>query len=194
MGGSKTSIAGQNIFDPLGAAIERKTFGAGREAAKHRKKSKSGGSYDPTMEFLAQMQSQQEAQAAAAAEAQRQALIQSQIASGSMLQKQSETSALQGLAQEATMQRMHDASALGAEKQAETTAAQQATGGGFDVNAAQQEALANMGASRGMLPTTAANVAGIPPATPVNPAMAQLPKKANLFSLPKTSDIRFGGV
>jgi hypothetical protein len=37
--GGQTSIWGQNVFDPLGAAIERRTFGAGREAAKNRKKS-----------------------------------------------------------------------------------------------------------------------------------------------------------
>lgn len=36
--GGQTSVWGQSVFDPLGAAIERKTFGANREAAKNRKK------------------------------------------------------------------------------------------------------------------------------------------------------------
>ena len=36
--GGQTSVWGQSVFDPLGAAIERKTFGAGREAAKNKKK------------------------------------------------------------------------------------------------------------------------------------------------------------
>ena len=36
--GGQTSIWGQSVFDPLGAAIERKTFGANREADKNRKK------------------------------------------------------------------------------------------------------------------------------------------------------------
>jgi hypothetical protein len=46
-----------------------------------------------------------------------------------------------------------------------------------------------------MIPTTAANITGIPSATKTNPAMAQFPqnKKSNIFSLPKTSDITFGG-
>jgi hypothetical protein len=36
--GGQTSVWGQSVFDPLGAAIERKTFGKGREDAKNRKK------------------------------------------------------------------------------------------------------------------------------------------------------------
>ena len=36
--GGQTSVWGQNVFDPLGAAIERKTFGKAREDAKNRKK------------------------------------------------------------------------------------------------------------------------------------------------------------
>jgi hypothetical protein len=36
--GGQTSVWGQNVFDPLGAAIERQTFGKGREDAKNRKK------------------------------------------------------------------------------------------------------------------------------------------------------------
>lgn len=36
--GGQTSVWGQSVFDPLGAAIERKTFGANREADKNRKK------------------------------------------------------------------------------------------------------------------------------------------------------------
>ena len=36
--GGQTSIWGQNVFDPLGAAIERRTFGKHREDDKNRKK------------------------------------------------------------------------------------------------------------------------------------------------------------
>ena len=36
--GGQTSIWGQSVFDPLGAAIERQTFGKGREDAKRRGK------------------------------------------------------------------------------------------------------------------------------------------------------------
>lgn len=195
MGGKQTSVWGQNIIDPLGAAIERKTFGKGREDAK-KKAFKPKTKTDPMLAFLSQMQEQQNAQAAAAAEAQRQALIQSQIASGQQSQLQSEQAAKQDLATAGSMQSIRDANALLASQQAQATAGQQATGGGFDVNAAQQEALANMGAAQGMLPTTAANV--MSPATPVNPVMSgfagQGAKKSNMFSLPQSSDLKFGGV
>jgi len=151
---------------------------------------------DPMLAFLADMQKQQNAQAAAAAEAQRQALIQSQIVSGQQSQLQGEQSAKQDLATANSMQAIRDANALLASQQAQATAGQQATGGGFDVNASQQEALANIGAAQSMLPTTPANV--MAPATPVNPVLSgfagQNAKKSNIFSLPKSSDLKFGGV
>jgi hypothetical protein len=56
--GGQTSVWGQNVFDPLGAAIERKTFGANREAAKNRKKKVYTPS--PAQLMLEQMQSQRE--------------------------------------------------------------------------------------------------------------------------------------
>jgi hypothetical protein len=151
---------------------------------------------DPMLAFLADMQNQQNAQSAAAAEAQRQALMQSQIVSGQQSQLQGEQSAKQDLATANSMQAIRDANALLASQQAQATAGQQATGGGFDVNEAQQEALANMGAAQSMLPTTPANV--MAPATPVNPVFSgfagQNAKKSNIFSLPKSSDLKFGGV
>jgi hypothetical protein len=151
---------------------------------------------DPMLAFLADMQNQQNAQAAAAAEAQRQALMQSQIVSGQQSQLQGEQSAKQDLATANSMQAIRDANALLASQQAQATAGQQVTGGGFDVNEAQQEALANMGAAQSMLPTTPANA--MAPATPVNPVLSgfagQNAKKSNIFSLPKSSDLKFGGV
>lgn len=47
-----------------------------------------------------------------------------------------------------------------------------------------------------MIPTTAANMTGIPSMSQSNLAASQFPKakKSNIFSLPKTSDITFGGV
>lgn len=202
-----------NIMDPAGILPGPKggkfgtysgAFGGGSKGSSKGKGGGAGGGgggkgkqkYDPMLGFLSQMQSQQDAQAAAAAEAQRQALIQSQIASGQQSQLQSEQAAKQDLATAGSMQSIRDANALLASQQAQATAGQQATGGGFDINAAQQEALANMGAAQGMLPTTAANV--IPSTTPVNPVLSRFAgqgaKKSNMFSLPQSSDLKFGGV
>ena len=153
---------------------------------------------DPIMDYLSQMQSQQDAQIAQAAEAQRQALLQSQMAAGSQAEQMGESAAQQQLATMGSMQSIRDANALLAAQQAQATAGQQATGGGFDFNKSREEALANLGAASGMLPTTYSNA----PTTSVNPALAGLvnqgagaaAKKANMFSLPSSSDLKFGGV
>jgi len=153
---------------------------------------------DPMMDYLSQMQSQQDAQIAQAAEAQRQALLQSQLAAGAQAEQMGESSAQQQLATMGSMQSIRDANALLAAQQAQATAGQQATGGGFDFNKSREEALANLGAAGGMLPTTAVNA----PTTSVNPALTGLvnqgagaaAKKTNMFSLPSSSDLKFGGV
>ena len=90
---------------------------------------------------------------------------------------------MQDLSTQDSMQSIRDANALSAFQAASSAAAQQATGGGFDVNSAQQNALANMGYSGNMLPKTPANM---PYGGQYNPT--------NTFSLPKSSDLKFGGV
>jgi hypothetical protein len=161
-----------------------------------KRKSQPKEQQDPMLAYLDKIQPIQDTQMASAAEAQRQAFLNSQIAAGQQSRIQGEQAAKQDLATAGSMQSIRDANALQASQQAQATAGQQATGGGFDVNAAQQEALANMGAARGMLPTTAANV--MSPATAVNPVMSgfagQGAKKSNMFSLPQSSDLKFGGV
>jgi len=152
---------------------------------------------DPMLGFLAQMQAQQAAQAAAAQKAQEEALKQSQMTAGTQRQQQSEQAARQELATMGSMQSIRDANALLAAQQAQATAGQMATGGGYDVNKAREEALSNLGAAQGMLPSTPSNL----PSTAVNPALAGLvnqgaastSKKANIFSLPSSSDLKFGG-
>lgn len=169
--------------------------GGGKKGSKPKKQTSTG--QDQTMAFLAQMQSQQAAQAAAAQQAQEEALRQSQITAGTQRQQQGEQAARQELATMGSMQSIRDANALLAAQQAQATAGQQATGGGFDFNKSREEALANLGAASGILPTTAANI----PASVVNPALANLvnqgagaeAKKANIFSLPSSSDLKFGG-
>ena len=171
-------------------------MGGGGGGSKPKKQTQTGP--DPMMSFLSQMQSQQAAQAAAAQQAQEEALKQSQMTVGTQRQQQGEQAARQELATMGSMQSIRDANALLAAQQAQATAGQQATGGGFDFNKSREEALFNLGAASGMLPTTAVNA----PATSVNPALAGLvnqgagaaAKKANMFSLPSSSDLKFGGV
>ena len=145
---------------------------------------------DPMIDYLNKMQEQQNAQAAAAAEAQRQAILQAQLASSQQMAQQGEQQAAQQLATANSMQSIRDANALLASKQAQSQAGQQATGGGFDVNASRQQALTNLGATSGMIPTTPSNFMD---QYQSNPAAMGLSKKANTFSLPQTSDLKFGG-
>lgn len=205
MGGARKVIDPMNIMDPGGILPGPKggkfgtysgAFGGGKKGKKSGGKGNGGGKSDPTMDFLAQLQEQQKAQAAAAAEAQRQALIQSQIQSGAQLETSGEQAARQQLATMGSMQAIKDANALASLQQQQATQAQQATGGGFDVNAAQQAALENMGATSGMLPATSQNV----PYTATNPALSSLvnqgasAKRANMFNMPQSSDLKFGGL
>ena len=191
--GGKTKIPGQNYLDPAGAYIAREFI-----EKKGKKKKRSGGTRsDPTLDFLREMQEQQAEQAAAAEEAQKQALIQSQMTAGTQRQQQAEQAARQQLATAGSMQSIRDANALLAAQQAQATAGQQATGGGFDFNRSREEALANLGSVSGMLPTTPVN---IPKTNIVNPALAgfanqggEASKRANMFSLPSSSDLKFGG-
>ena len=195
----------KNTGGPLERAINR---GIVKQFDKGGAKKKAGGGggaggakkvkSDPMMDYLSQMQSQQDAQIAQAAEAQRQALLQSQMAAGAQAEQMGESAAQQQLATMGSMQSIRDANALLAAQQAQATAGQQATGGGFDFNKSREEALANLGAAAGMLPSTYSNA----PTTSVNPALTGLvnqgagaaSKKANMFSLPSSSDLKFGGV
>jgi hypothetical protein len=138
---------------------------------------------DPMLEFLKQQQIQQKQQIIDNSAAERQALMQSQNQLGSQAEIQGEQAARQALATTGSMQSIRDANALSGFQTAASTAGQQATGGGFDVNSAQQNALANMGYSGSMLPKTAANM---PYGGQYNPT--------NTFSLPNSSDLKFGGV
>jgi hypothetical protein len=184
------------FLNPVGYYGRQAIFGT---KTKDKKRNDGGGTpSDPTLDFLKEMQLQQDKQAKAAELAQKQALIQSQITAGGQLEQQSEQAAQQDLATANSMQSIRDANALLAAQQAQAVAGQQATGGGFDFNQYQQEALSNLGAAGGLIPMTAANA----PATSVNPALANLvnqgagtsAKKANIFSLPSSSDLKFGGV
>jgi hypothetical protein len=199
----------KEAFKTTGGPLERaikggivKQFDKGKDKKKTSSggggKDKDGRGGDPMMEYLKRMQKEQNAQIAQAAEAQRQALLQSQMAAGSQAEQMGESAAQQQLATMGSMQSIRDANALLAAQQAQATAGQQATGGGFDFNKSREEALANLGAAAGMLPSTYSNA----PMTSVNPALSGLvnqgagaaSKKSNMFSLPSSSDLKFGGV
>jgi hypothetical protein len=147
---------------------------------------------DPIIEYLKQMQKQQDKQAADAAAAQKQALINSQVASGQQAKIQGQQAAMQDLATQGSMQSIRDSNALAAMQQAQSTAGQQATGGGFDINTNQQDALSNLYGAKSILPMTQSNMQyGVP--NLANQGVGGMTQKTNTFSLPKSSDLQFGG-
>lgn len=138
--------------------------------------SDSGGSqYDPAMMmYFSNMQSQQAAQARAAEEAQRQALSESQEQAAIAATKQAEVDSLQQLSQAEGMQQAKDISALQQQKKSYGSAGQSAIGDGYDINKAKQEQLYNISQSDSIKkPSTM--------------------KTANIFNMPRSSDIKFGG-
>lgn len=151
-----------------------------------------------------QMAAQQSMLDAQLAAAERQRLAAEQAAKEAATQAQS-TAAQQAAAQNMqtvgqqisgknTMQELADRQARERYQKAMTTGAENVTGG-FDLAAAKQSALTNLGAASGTLPQTRANVIGSMAA--VNPAMTTAatnePTRQNLFNLPSTTGLTFGG-
>jgi hypothetical protein len=158
------------------------------------KKKKGGGGgggsdYDPMMAFMSQMQSDQAAQAEAARKAQEEALTAAQQQSALASARQGEMAAQQSLSQAGAMQQAKDISALQAQQQSAAAAGQAAVGGGFDIAKAREEQAANL-AGMGAIPTGAALPFYGMGETPTAPNV----RSANIFNLPKTTDIKFGGV
>lgn len=189
-----------NIMDPAGILPGPKggKFGTPSWKSSDGKKKKSGGgggkgggsSYDPMMAFMSQMQSDQAAQAEAARLAQQEALTEAQKQSALSSARQGEMAAQQTLSQAGAMQQAKDIAALQAQQQAATAAGASALGGAYDIGKAQQEQAANL-AGMGAIPSGAAlPFYGMGDATAMTPAA----RSANLFNLPKTTDIKFGGV
>jgi hypothetical protein len=99
------------------------------------------------------------------------------------------------------MQSLEDTAAATKLRQEQEAAGAAATGGGFDVNAARNAALSNLGAAASTLPATAANLAANPAI--VNPAMTTAQslntgagggtQRTNVFTLPSTQNLTFGG-
>jgi hypothetical protein len=137
---------------------------------------------------MSQMQSDQAAQAEAARLAQQQALIEAQQQSASAQAKQGEMGARQMLSQAGAMQQAKDIAAQQAQQQASATAGQAAIGGGFDIAKAQQEQAANL-AGTGAISSTKLPFYGMGDTSTTTPAT----RSANIFNLPKSSGLTFGG-
>jgi len=158
---------------------------------------------DNTPVLLEQMRQQREDAELARRQtdlSQRNSMIESQNQQAQMLAREGAQRASQSVVGMNALRAAEDATA----RQRSLTAAQGAgaavTGGGYDVNAARQSALGNLGAASGTLPSTGANVA-LPNA--VNPAMTTAlanqgvggtNQRTNQFAVPSTSGLTFGGV
>jgi hypothetical protein len=98
--------------------------------------------------------------------------------------------AQQSLSQAGSMQQAKDISAQQAQQQAASAAGASAIGVGFDIAKAQQEQSANL-AGAGAIPSTAPlPFYGM---DSMNAGAGSTGKSSNLFNLPKTSGITFGG-
>lgn len=181
--------------------------------------SKGGGAPPPpdnsAMIALIQSQMAQQAQQFQAAQkaaleaeeratkAQEEAALRAENVSASEKMQQSFTNAQSNLANLEARQQLEDAQAQEAASQQYSAAGAAATGGGYDINAAREEALKNLGAAAGTLPSTAANRAAM--ARGSNPAMTTAAsqianagaggtaQRQNTFTLPQAKNLTFGG-
>jgi hypothetical protein len=143
---------------------------------------------DPMIAYMAKMQTAQESQAAAARQAQQQAFLESQKQSAMASERQGEIGAQQFLSQAEAMQQAKDIASQQAQQQAAATAGASAIGGGFDIGKAQQEQAANL-SGMGAIPASKLPFYGMSDAS----AMTPVARSANMFNLPKSSGITFGG-
>jgi len=187
MGGKKTRIPGQNYLDPVGAFIAREFI----EKRSPKSKRSPGSTYDPMMEFMAQMQAQQAAQAEAARKAQREAMVESQKQSAASVAQQGELGAKQLLSQAGAMQQARDIAAKEQQQREYGAMGESAVGGGFDINQAKQQQLANV-AGTGNIPSASASKLPFY-GFDQNQDSGTTGKYANIFNLPKTQGITFGG-
>ena len=145
----------------------------------------SSSQYDPAMMmYFSQMQSQQAAQAEAARKAQEDALTEAQKQSASMTAQQAEASAQQQISQEEATRKAKELEDQRTQQTGYSVAANAAIGAGYDVNRARQEQLANL-ASGINLPAYGYESA--------NAGAGGTGRSANVFNLPKTTGITFGG-
>jgi hypothetical protein len=140
--------------------------------------------YTPMLEEIKTQREQMNQAQKTSDEANRKAMIQAQDNAAQQGMTQANFDAQQALGRQQAYQQAVDAASTAAAKAAMGTAGKAQTGGLIDVSGAAAQKLANLGASVGQLPSTAANLA----ASAAKPAA-----QVNQFTLPNTSGVTFGG-
>ena len=123
------------------------------------------------------------------------------VGAGQMMQ-QSFSNAQSNLANLEAQQQLQDQQSKDTAAQQYAAAGASATGGGYDINAAREQALKNLGAASGTLPSTVANQGSMYNAR--NPAMntaagyanmgaGGTSQRQNVFTLPQAKNLTFGG-
>lgn len=157
---------------------------------------------DNTPVLLEQMKQNREEAALARRQldlSQRNAMIEAQNQQAGLLAREGAQRASQSIGGMNALKAAEDAAARQRSSIAAQSAGAAVTGTGYDINAARQGALANLGAASGVLPSTGANVAN---PTMVNPALTTAManqgaggsgSRVNQFAMPNTSGLTFGG-
>jgi len=180
---------------PLEQSINKAIVGSGKNKKGGGGKN-GGGGVDPStgmmMEYMSQMQAQQASQAEAARQAQKAAFIESQKQAAASAAQQGELGSQQMLEQTGAMQQARDITAKEAQQRAYGAIGQSAVGEGFDINQAKQQQLSNI-AGTGNIPYTSS--AKLPfYGYNQNQDSGATGKYANIFSMPKTKGLTFGGI
>ena len=151
--------------------------------------------------MIAEMKRESEAAAARARKAQEEAVYNSQVQAANQAGTQGSQQAMQQLGLLNQTQQAADAATLASQQKAATGLAESATGGTYDINASRRAQLANLGSAASLLPKTQANQFATDPMS-INPAdktaKTMLANEgvtsANLFKVPSTQGLKFGGM
>ena len=151
--------------------------------------------------MIKQQGEQQAAAAKAAQEAQDRSIYNTQVQAANQAGYTGSQQAQQQLGLANQYQQAKDAASLAAQQAAYSGAGSAATGGAYDIGAAQKNQLSNLGAASGYYSPTAANLAGniagkVNPAFTTAGSMTPVANKgvtgANQFTLPYTSGVTIG--
>jgi hypothetical protein len=151
--------------------------------------------------MIKQMNDQALAAQEAARKAQEQAVYNSSVQAANQAGTQGSQQAMQQLGLLNQSQQAADAATLASQQKAATGLAESATGGTYDINASRRAQLANLGSAASLLPKTQANQFATDPMS-INPAdktaKTMLANEgvtsANLFKVPSTQGLKFGGM
>jgi hypothetical protein len=135
------------------------------------------------------MREQQATAAQDASMLQRKAMIDSQNNAAELGMRQANTAASQDLARMQEYRKALDAQAVSKSQEEASGMGTGVTGGGYDINTANQIRYGNLGSAAPMLPPSMGNVIGGEAKNPVYAKTAA----SNKFSLPETAGLTFGG-